>query len=201
VRVDPAGNIWVVDAGGHIVYKMDQDGKVILRLGRQGVAGTGPNNFNLPTDVAFAPNGDLYVSDGYANPRVVKFSRDGKYVLQWGTRGSGPGQFQLPHNLVIDAQSRVYVTDRDNRRVQVFDANGKFLSQWATETGVSTLFLTKDQRLWAGGVLRDLDGKVLGRLPFPSGEDGGGGHGTAITNSGDIYIAQLSGVVHKFAKQ
>ena len=93
-----------------------------------------PTHFNLPTDVAFAPNGDLYVTDGYGSARVVKFSRDGKYLLQWGTRGKGPGEFGLPHNVVTDAQGRVYVTDRDNQRIEVFDANGKFLTQW-TGTG------------------------------------------------------------------
>jgi len=195
VRVDPEGNIWAVDAGGHVVYKMNPSGRVIMRLGTRGVSGIGPHTFNLPTDVAFAPNGDIYVSDGYGNPRVVKFSRDGKYRLEWGARGSGPGEFQLPHNLVVDAQGRVYVTDRDNQRIQVFDSHGKFLKQWPTETGVSTLFLTKDQRLWAGGVLRDLEGKVLGRLPEA------GGHGAAVSDTGDVYLAQLSGKVQKFVKQ
>jgi DNA-binding beta-propeller fold protein YncE len=195
IRVDSEGNIWVVDATAHVIYKMNPQGRVLLRLGQKGRSGTGPGVFNLPTDVAFAPNGDLYVSDGYANPRVVKFSRDGKYQLEWGKRGSGPGEFQLPHNLVIDAQGRVYVTDRDNQRVEVFDPNGKFLSQWPTETGVSTLLMTKDQKIWAGGVLRDLDGKVLARLPET------GGHGTAVAASGDVYLAQLSGKVQKFVRQ
>ena len=100
VRVDPQGNIWVVDAAGHVIYKMNQDGKEIMRLGTKGVAGSSPSTFNLPTDIAFAPNGDLYVSDGYGGARVVKFSRDGKYLLQWGKRGTGPGEFELPHNVV-----------------------------------------------------------------------------------------------------
>jgi len=195
IRVDPEGNIWAVDAPGHIIYKMNPQGRVTMRLGQRGTSGTGPSNFNLPTDVAFAANGDLYVSDGYGNARVVKFSRDGKFLLQWGTRGSGPGEFQLPHNVVVDAQGRVYVTDRDNRRVEVFDSNGKFVSQWATETGVSTLFMTKDQKIWAGGVLRNLDGTVLGKLPET------GGHGTAVSESGDVYLGQLSGIVQKFVKQ
>ena len=89
MRVDPQGNIWAVDAPGHVVYKMNPQGKVIMQLGHKGVSGMGPNNFNLPTDVAFAPNSDFYVSDGYGNPRVVKYSHDGKYLLQFGTRGSG----------------------------------------------------------------------------------------------------------------
>jgi DNA-binding beta-propeller fold protein YncE len=200
VRVDSEGNIWVVDAAGHVVYKMNRQGKVIMRLGRKGVAGMGPNNFNLPTDVAFAPNGDVYVSDGYGNPRVVKYSRDGKYLLQWGARGSGPGEFQLPHNVAVDARGRVYVTDRDNRRVEVFDSNGKFLNQWPEIGGVSALRITKDQRIWTSGVLRDLDGKALGQLPAEVG-GAGGAHGIAVSDNGDVYVGQLSGKVQKFVKQ
>lgn len=195
VRVDPQGNIWVVDAPGHVIYKMNSEGKEIMRLGTKGASGSGPGNFNLPTDVAFAANGDLYVTDGYGSARVVKYSRDGKYLSQWGTRGKGPGEFGLPHNLVIDSEGRVYVTDRDNQRIEVFDANGKFLSQWTGTGGVSGLAITKDQRIWTGGVLRTLDGKVVGKLPMNPG-----GHGVAVTDSGDVYIAQLSGVVQKFVK-
>jgi DNA-binding beta-propeller fold protein YncE len=198
VRVDPEGNIWAVDAPGHVIYKMSAQGKVIMRLGQKGVSGMGPNTFNLPTDVAFAPNGDFYVSDGYGNPRVVKYSHDGKYLLQWGTRGNGPGQFQLPHNVAVDAQGRVYVTDRDNRRVEVFDSTGKFLNQWPEIGGVSAIRITKDQRIWTGGVLRDLEGKVLGKLPT---EVGGGAHGIAASDSGDVYVGQLSGVAQKFVKR
>jgi DNA-binding beta-propeller fold protein YncE len=198
VRVDPQGNTWLIDAPGHVVYKLSSEGKEIMRLGTKGASGTGPNNFNLPTDVAFAPNGDIYVSDGYGSARVVKYSRDGKYILQWGTRGKGPGEFGLPHNLVIDAGGRVYVTDRDNQRIEVFDSNGKFLDQWTGTGGISGLFLTKDRRIWTGGILRDLDGKVVGRL---SGPGTAGAHGVAATDSGDVYLAQLSGVVQKFVKQ
>jgi hypothetical protein len=197
VRVDPEGNIWAVDAPGHVVYKMNPQGKVIMRLGQPGVSGMGPHNFNLPTDVAFALNGDVYVSDGYGNPRVVKYSRDGKYLLQWGSRGTGPGQFQLPHNVAVDAKGRVYVTDRDNQRVEVFDSAGTFLDQWPDIGGVSAIRITKDQRIWTGGVLRDLEGKVLGRLPAEVG-GAGGAHGIAVTDSGDVYVGQLSGVVQKF---
>jgi DNA-binding beta-propeller fold protein YncE len=198
VRVDPQGNIWVVDAPGHVIYKMSPEWKEMMRLGTKGVAGTGPNNFNLPTDVAFAPNGDLYVTDGYGSARVVKYSRDGKYLLQWGTRGKGRAEFGLPHNLVIDAQGRVYVTDRDNQRIEVFDGGGRFLTEWTGTGGVSGLAITKDRRIWAGGTLRDLGGKVVGRL---SGPGTAGAHGVAVTESGDVYLAQLSGVVQKFVRQ
>ena len=196
VRIDPEGNIWIVDAPGHIVYKLNADGKEIMRLGSRGISGTGQSTFNLPTDVAFAPNGDVYVSDGYGSARILRFSRDGKYLSQWGRRGKGPGEFGLPHNLVIDKSGRVYVTDRDNQRIEVFDGDGRFLAEWATSGGVSGLAITKDDRIWTGEVLRDLDGKILERLPATPG-----GHGVAVSAAGDVYIAQLSGVVQKFVRQ
>ncbi len=196
IRVDPQGNIWVVDAAGHVIYKLNQDGKEIMRLGRKGVAGTGSDTFTLPTDVAFAPNGDIYVSDGYGSARVVKFSRDGKYLLQWGKRGNGPGEFMLPHNVVVDAQGRVYVTDRDNQRIEVFDANGKYLTEWKETGGVSGMVITNDGNLVAGAVLRDLNGKVIGRFP-----DAQAAHGAAVDKAGSVYLAQLSGIVQKYVRQ
>jgi DNA-binding beta-propeller fold protein YncE len=192
IRVDPENNIWVVDAPGQVVYKMDSQGKIILQLGRKGVA------FNLPTDVAFAPNGDFYITDGYAGARVVKFSRDGKYLLEWGKRGTGPGEFELPHNVVVDSGGTVYVSDRETRRIEVFDSSGHFLRQWPTSEGVSGLFLTRDQKLWTGGVLLNLKGEVAARLP---GGSAGGAHAVAVSGSGDVYLAQLSGKVQKFLRQ
>ena len=196
VRVDPQGNIWVVDAAGHVVYKMTQDGKELLRLGTRGVSGASGSTFNLPTDVGFAPNGDVYVSDGYGGARVVKYSRDGKFLLEWGKRGTGPGEFGLPHNLVVDSQGRVYVTDRDNERVQVFDAVGTFLAEWKDIGAVSALALTSNGRFWTGAVLRDLNGKAIGRLP-----EGTGAHGATVDAEGNVYLAQLSGIVQKFSNE
>jgi DNA-binding beta-propeller fold protein YncE len=196
VRVDPQGNIWVVDATAHVIYKLNQDGKEMMRLGTKGTSGTSSSTFNLPTDIAFGPNGDLYVTDGYGGARVVKFTREGKYISQWGTRGTGPGQFGLPHNVVVDPQGRVYVTDRDNQRIQVFDADGKFLTEWKGTGGISGLAMTRDGRMVTGGVLRDLNGTLIGRLP-----DAQGAHGAAVDSAGNIYLAQLSGIVQKFVKQ
>jgi len=196
IRFDPQGNIWLVDAPGHVVYKLTAERRELMRLGTKGVSGTGADHFNLSTDVAFSPSGEIYVTDGYGSARVVKFTSAGKYLSEWGRRGKGPGEFGLPHNLVIDKQGRVYVTDRDNERIEVFDSNGRFLSEWKGTGGVSGLAMTRDQQIWTGGVLRDLDGKALGRLSATPG-----GHGVAVSDSGDVYIAQLSGVVQKFVKQ
>ena len=196
VRVDPQGNIWIVDATAHVVYKMSPDRKEMMRLGTKGTSGASQTTFNLPTDIAFASNGDLYVTDGYGGARVVKFSRDGKYLLEWGKRGTGPGEFGLPHNVVVDPQDRVYVTDRDNQRIQIFDANGKFLSEWTGTGGVSGMVMTGDGRIVTGAVVRDLKGNVVTKLP-----EAGAAHGAAVDAAGNIYLAQLTGVVQKFVKQ
>ncbi|HZS49225.1 MAG TPA: peptidyl-alpha-hydroxyglycine alpha-amidating lyase family protein [Bryobacterales bacterium] len=207
VRLDPDGNIWVVDDGGHVVIKMNPQGRVVMELGRRGVPGSGHANFNLPTDVAFAPNGDFYVTDGYGNSRVVKFARDGRYLLEWGTRGSGPGEFLLPHAVVLDAQGRVYVADRESRRIEIFDSDGKFLRQWGNIGAFSGLAITGDQRIWAAGggnvVLLNLEGQILGKLA-PSGKLPGqvdAAHGIAVTTGGDVYVAELNWRVQKFVKK
>ena len=195
LSIDHEGNIWTTDIDHHVVLKMDSNGRIRMVLGRKGQAGEEEDRFNSPTDVAIAPNGDIYVSDGYGSARVVKYSADGKYLLQWGKRGTGPGEFELPHNLVVDARGRVYVTDRSNLRIQIFDSQGKFLDQWKDIGSVSTLFMTKDQHIWTGGVLRNLKGEVVARLPGDPG-----GHGTTVSQSGDVFIAQLSGIVQKFSE-
>ncbi len=193
IRVDAQGHIWVVDASGHAVYKTNAEGRVLMQLGQTGISGMGRAHFNLPTDVAFAPGGEIYVSDGYGNARIVKFSSEGEYLLEWGSRGTGPGEFGLPHNLVTDARGRVYVTDRDNRRIQVFDADGAFLAQWPAVGPVSALFMTRDQQIWTGDVLRNLHGAVVASLPAETG-----GHGVTVSGSGSVFLAQLDGQVQKF---
>ena len=193
IRVDPDGHVWVVDAPGHAVYKLRETGELLMRLGTPGVAGAGHDTFNLPTDVAFGPDGDVYVSDGYGNARIVRFSSAGRYVGEWGSRGDGPGEFGLPHGIAVAGDGRVYAVDRDNRRVQVFDADGAFLDQWTDLTGVQALFVTQEQRIWAGGALRTRDGAVLADLA-----GGGGGHGITVSHAGEVFVAQLDGRVQKF---
>jgi DNA-binding beta-propeller fold protein YncE len=195
VRVDPQGNVWVVDATAHAIYKLNGEGKEIMRLGTKGTSGATRTTFNLPTDVAFAANGDLYVTDGYGGARIVKFSRDGKYLMEWGKRGAGPGEFELPHNVVVDSQGLVYVTDRENQRIQIFDANGKFLREWTGTGGVSGLAMTRDGRIVTANVVRDLNGAVVTKLP-----NAAAAHGAAVDAAGNIYLAQLTGIVQKFVK-
>ena len=142
--VDREGNVWVTDAvsakrtppgkRGHQVVKFSPKGKVLLTLGTPGVAGSGPDHFDSPSDVAVAANGDVFVADGHAfdagNNRVVKFSKEGKFIKEWGRTGYAPGGFRMPHSIAIDLQGRVFVADRGNNRVQIFDQDGKFIAQW-----------------------------------------------------------------------
>jgi len=147
ITIGPSDEVWCVDDMGHAVHKFSPDGKLLLSLGTPGqksdtgivgmdfrtITRPGPP-FNMPTNLAIAPSGDLYVTDGYGNARVHKFSADGKLLFSWGSAGSGPGEFNLPHGIAIDRRGRVYVADRENSRIQIFTPEGKYLTQW-TDTG------------------------------------------------------------------
>jgi len=133
IRVGPDGNLWCVDVAGHVVFKMSPEGRVLMVLGnRQGHPGNNDaeDAFNQPTNVAFRSNGNFYVSDGYVNSRVIEFTPEGEYVRHWGKKGTGDGEFNLVHDVQVDSRGRVYVADRNNQRVQVFDDTGKFLTKW-----------------------------------------------------------------------
>ena len=142
LTLDREGNVWVTDHGtapgkGHQVIKFSPDGRVLLKVGTPGVAGPGPDQFDQPTEVAVAPNGDFFVADGQSgrgdetgNARVVKFDRTGKLLKTWGRKGMGPGEFDIVHSIALDSRGRVFVADRQNNRVQIFDADGRFITQW-----------------------------------------------------------------------
>ncbi len=147
ITIGPDDEVWCTDDQDHTVRKFCADGKLLLTLGKSGrcsetgiegmdyrtIKNPGPP-FNLPTNLAIAPSGELYVTDGYGNARVHKFSAEGKLLFSWGAPGDAPGQFNLPHGIAIDRTGRVYVADRENSRIQIFSPEGKFLQQW-TDTG------------------------------------------------------------------
>ncbi len=136
LTIDDHDNVWLTDVALHQVFKLTHEGELLLTVGTAGVPGADSAHFNLPTDIAVLPDGSFYVSDGYVNTRVAKFSATGHFQFQWGTNGSGPGQFNLPHGIALDAKGRVYVADRGNARIQVFDSAGRFIAQWKeTELG------------------------------------------------------------------
>jgi DNA-binding beta-propeller fold protein YncE len=210
LRCDKEGNIWITDNGDHQVMKFDKQGKLLLTLGKKGVAGTTPDTFNRPTDIAFTPDGRyFYVSDGYGNSRVVKFTMDGKYVLDWGRKGTGPSEFHTVHSVAVDSGGLVYVSDRENNRIQIFDPNGKFLRQWANLGATQNIFITPTDEMWvithrnnienltydtlAGRIMKiDLrSGKVLGAMESP-------GHWLHYATNGEIYIGSLTGNVFRW---
>jgi DNA-binding beta-propeller fold protein YncE len=154
--VDRDDNIWVTDGKGeggkgHTAIKFSADGKVLMTLGTPGVAGTDESHFNGPSDVLVAPNGDIFVADGHGgdtNARIVKFTRDGKFITAWGHKGTGPGEFQTPHGLAMDQAGRLYVADRENDRVQIFDQDGKFIAEWKQFGRPSGVFIDQHDMIY-----------------------------------------------------
>jgi NHL repeat len=198
VRVDPQDSIWVVDRASRMVVKFDQSGRVLLTLGRRleavgelgssGVFGraSGPpgsgvpgDNFNQPTDVAWDAAGNIFVTDGYANARVAKFDKNGKFIKSWGATGAETGQFNIPHSVAVDAKGNVYIADMGNQRIQVFDNDGTFKSEIKNVGAARAICIspgahqflyssnsnpTEDPFLNGEIYKMELDGTVLGRI-------------------------------------
>ncbi len=154
--VDRDGNLWMTDAQGadgkgHQVIKFSPSGKVLMTLGKAGISGSGPDLFDQPTDIVVAPNGDLFVTDSHRNGknnRVVHFTKDGKFVKEWGRKGSGPGEISEPHTIAMDSRGRLFVGDRENNRIQIFDQSGKFLEEWRQFGRPSGIVITADDRIY-----------------------------------------------------
>ena len=219
LRIDRQGNLWATDVGGHIVVKMTRDGKTLLTIGTKGEAGewnesTGSHKLNQPNDIAIADNGDIFVVQGHTpgpmgDPRVLKFDKDGKFIKSWGGKGSGPGQFQVAHGAAIDAKGLLWVADRENQRIQVFDQNGTFVREMKYK-GLPCSFDIGRQFVYmvngfAGQVLKlDLDGKVLAAMGKPGKGPGefGEAHMIAVNPKGDIYVADsVNATLVKFVKK
>jgi sugar lactone lactonase YvrE len=156
--VDNDGNLWITDGRadktkkiGHTVTKLSPDGKVLMTLGTPGVAGNDETHFNAPSDVAVAPNGDIFVADGHGegtNARIVKFTKDGKFIKAWGKEGNGPGEFNVPHGLAFDSAGRLFVADRANNRIQIFDQDGKLLDTWKQFGRPSGITIDKNDMIY-----------------------------------------------------
>jgi len=209
LRIDRDDNVWVTDIGHHLVLKFNPGGKLLLALGTTDKPGLGRDQFDKPTDVAFGPKGELYVSDGYGNNRVVKFTARGKFVTTWGKPGNGRGEFNLPHTILVDRKGRVVVGDRENNRVQVFDADGQWLATW---TGFAPFGLAQDVKgsiLVADGranqvLSLDTGGKVASRWGGKGTEPGQFDlpHMLAVDRAGNLYVVEITGRrLQKFARR
>jgi sugar lactone lactonase YvrE len=154
--VDRDGNLWVTDAGGqggkgHQVFKFSPEGKVLMTLGKAGISASSPGLMDQPTDVLVAPGGDIFVTDSHRNGknnRVIRFSKDGKFIKEWGTKGSGRGEISEPHTIAMDSRGRLFVGDRENNRIQIFDQDGKYLDEWRQFGRPSGIFITRDDTIY-----------------------------------------------------
>jgi len=216
-RIDPQGNLWVTDVNGHTVTKMSRQGDVLLTLGTKGQAGewneaAGTRLLNEPTDLAFGANGEIFLLQGHGRgePRMLKFDRNGKLLKTWGGLGSGPGQFDTSHSVVVDRKGLVYVADRQNRRVQIFDGDGKYIKEWKFAGLPCGLYVGPNEQLYLvtgfAGQILTLDAN--GRATAATGQPGKGlgefgeAHYMAIGPKGEIWVADtVKPDLHKFVKK
>jgi peptidylamidoglycolate lyase len=205
---DPARHLWVVDSDGHQILKFTNDGKkLILRVGERGVSGTDRTHLQGPGGLTFLPDGSFYVADGDTDARVVKFDKDGKFLLEWGAEGTGPGQFNAIHSITVDAGRRVYVADRSNKRVQIFDGNGKFLDAWPNIPNATRIVATEDGAIWLASAAYnrfakfDTNGNLLNHWGTFGADPGllSNPHQFSVDREGNLYEADdLNNRVQKF---
>ena len=207
IRIDPEGNIWTVDSGSSMVLKFSPKGEKLMEIsvGEQ-PAGRGATNGT--SDIAFGPNGRIYISDGYGNARVLEYNSKGERVRQWGSAGTGPGQFNQPHGIAIDDRGIIYVADRNNARLQWFDLNGKWLGEW-NHLGKVTAVAFRDGALWIGTQYRNVPNEADGwhmRIDRNSGkileivESGRSHHVLNINASGELLSGARPDIAWWFRK-
>jgi DNA-binding beta-propeller fold protein YncE len=221
VRIDREGFVWLVDSGRHVVKKFTPEGKLHLTLGSDDEPGEDSTHLNRPTDVAIARNGHLFVADGYGNNRIVHFDNRGQFVGTWGSLGSAPGQFSLPHSIALDSQGRLFVADRNNARVQVFDQAGRFLDEWRDLLVPWHIVITDRDEVYVCGsspmrwpkipipglivgippkdqliMVFTPDGRATKLFTFPKGQHSGElewVHGIAVDHGGNLYLGDIQG--------
>ncbi len=226
LEIDQENNIWVTDTGLQQILKFNSDGKLLMTVGEASVLGNDSLHFALPTDVAVAPDGSFYVSDGYGNSRVLKFSKDGSFLFEWGkngpdrklNKGNKEGEFNIPHGIDIDKNGNVYVADRENNRIQKFDSEGNFIISWQNEIADKFFSLVidhKNERLFGIARLASNDSIQSGfgifrfdfnlNLELQFGRTGfydgpiSKYHDIVIDNEGNIFVADLNNnTIQKF---
>jgi peptidylamidoglycolate lyase len=220
LTVDYENNIWVTDVGLHQIFKFSYDGKLLLKLGEAKVSGIDSLHFNKPTDIAVTKDGSFYVSDGYGNSRIMKFSATGKYLFAWGKKGNKESEFNIPHGISLDSKENIYVADRENNRIQLFEPNGKFIKQFSNNnfgTICSVGFDKTKSKLFAIDDITFLKLKhrgsdififdTLGKVQTRYGRSGlyegniSWYHDLTIDNDENIYVGDILGnTIQKFRK-
>lgn len=203
LRRDAGGDLWATDTDRHQVYRFTREGSLVSAFGRRDEPGDGEDTFNMPTDLAFGPNGITYVSDGYGNSRVVMLDPDGRFVGAWGRHGSAEGEFDTPHSIAVAPDGLVYVCDRGNTRLQVFDPNGGFRAAWTPAVGSpQAITITPDGECWVLCAIDSIAGRVV-RLDLASmrvmTSFEGPGHMIERTAWGDILVASLTGNIIRWS--
>ena len=216
VTLGPDETLYCTDDDDHTVRQCTLDGKVLMTIGTPGEAAPYQSGdpFHRPTDVAIDPNtGELYISDGYGNSRVHKYSPDGRLLFSWGTAGTNPGEFNIVHNIATDKDGWVYVADRENHRIQIFDSNGRYETQWVNMHRPCAIYISPDQHVYVGelgaGMKVNIDlpnigprisvyntsGKLLARMGAGFGEEPGqfmAPHGICLDSRGDLYLGEVA---------
>jgi streptogramin lyase len=221
---DHDGNVWATDfrdkeGKGHTVTKFSPDGKVLMTLGKAGVKGDGQDTFNAPSNTLVAPNGDIFVADGHGgdtNARVVKFTKDGKFIKAWGSKGTAPGQFDTPHMLAMDSAGRLFVADRVNNRIQIFDQDGQFLDEWKQFGRPSSVYINKNDIIYVADSQSDAktnpgfgQGIRIGTVKdkkvsayIPETKELGALEGVAADDAGNVYAGYTNTMnLRRFVKK
>ena len=214
IHLDTDDNIWLSDGSSHIVVKMNQKGEVLLTLGTKGQAGdwdeaAGTRLLNQPNDVAIGRNGDIFLAQGHTpgatgDPRILKFDKTGKFIKTWGGRGTEPGKFLVAHGISLDAKGLLWVTDRENSRMQIFDQDGTFVRQIKYAGLPCSLLIRKDGITMVNGftgqILQlDLEGKVLG--VYGKMGEFGEAHNVSVSPKGEIFVGDVTKGILKFVKK
>ena len=205
ISIDSEDNVYCIEHNANCIYKFNRRGELVMILGRPGEPAENDGDpFNQPTDVGVVSTGEIFVSDGYGNARVHKFSPDGKWLLSWGERGDGPGQFEVPHSIQVDKYDRLWVCDRENHRIQIFDTEGRFLAEWTDIRRPDAIFIESQENMvyiaeldfqvsiytidgdlitrWGGGQKSEKLGEFLG---YP--------HDIWVDSQGSIYVVEVDG--------
>ena len=213
IFIDAEDNIYCVERETHVMHKFTTDGELLMTLGTMDKPGATGKPFNLPTDLALGPDGEMFISDGYGNARIHKYSPDGELITSWGQPGTGPGEFDLPHCVRIDPRNRVMVADRENNRIQFFTLDGEYIEEWGDLLHPDTIYIDEDELIYVAELdqritILTLDGEVVSQWGSERGSTVPGEffacpHGIWADSHGDIYVGevQADARLQKFIRQ